>query len=115
MDTKVPPLTTVVNIKLGDDFDVYVGRACYGFWDSPFRNPFVIGKHGTRDEVIEKFRVYFLARVKNDREFREQAEELRGKRLGCWCAPGRCHADVIADWLNVEHVGRNENRQTYPL
>ena len=22
--------------------------------------------------------------------------ELRGKRLGCWCAPQACHGDVLA-------------------
>ncbi|MER6590740.1 DUF4326 domain-containing protein [Micromonospora purpureochromogenes] len=23
--------------------------------------------------------------------------DLRGRRLGCWCAPERCHAEVIAE------------------
>ena len=34
------------------DGDVYIGRG------SPFGNPFIIGKHGTREEVIEMYRDY---------------------------------------------------------
>lgn len=65
---------------------VYVGRP------SVFGNPFVIGKDGTRDDVIDKFEAWLLdhpeliARVK---------KELKGKDLVCWCAPARCHADVL--------------------
>ena len=27
-------------------------------------------------------------------------QELVGKRLGCFCKPGRCHADILADLAN---------------
>jgi hypothetical protein len=28
--------------------------------------------------------------------------ELRGKALGCWCAPELCHADVLAKLLETD-------------
>ena len=45
-----------------DENNIYIGRAGVVFIDkvrfpkqaSPFANPFKVGKHGTRDEVIQK-------------------------------------------------------------
>lgn len=88
-------MTKVVNIKLDEACDVYIGRP------SPFGNPYVIGRDGTRDEVIAAFEKYFLFRVRNDPEFKAKVESLRGKTLGCYCKPLACHGDVIVRWLDV--------------
>ena len=57
-------------------------------------NPFVIGKDGSRQQVIEKYRAYlWLSPLIND------LHELFGKDLECWCAPLPCHGDVIAEVL----------------
>ncbi len=85
-------ITTVVNLKMGS-YDAYIGRG------SPFGNPFKIGKDGDRDEVIRKFRLYFKERLK-DSTFKSMILALRGKRLGCYCAPLACHGDVIVAYLN---------------
>jgi hypothetical protein len=66
---------------------VYVGRP------SRWGNPFVIGRHGTRDEVIAKYRAWVLAKP----GLMAALDELRGKNLVCWCAPERCHADVLLE------------------
>ncbi len=72
---------------------IYIGRG------SPWGNPFVIGKDGTRAEVIAKYRTYLeadealLARVKN---------ELKGKDLLCFCKPAGCHGDIILLIANPE-------------
>ncbi len=54
-------ITVVVNIKKTKEYDVYIGRRMYGHWDSDgyFGNPFIIGKDGTREEVIKKYKIYF--------------------------------------------------------
>ena len=44
-------MCTVVN-KYKEYYDIYIGRG------SPYGNPFVIGKDVTREEVIEKFRLF---------------------------------------------------------
>lgn len=93
-------LATVVNIrKFPRDYDVYVGRAGLGF-DGTFGNPFRVGYDGSRTEVVDKFRKYFQKRMLGDIEYSKKIFALRGLRLGCWCAPKPCHADIIADWLN---------------
>jgi Domain of unknown function (DUF4326) len=94
--------TTVVNLKgHRDDADfadvAYVGRAMHrGGWHlaaSPLANPFRLGADGDRDEIVAMYRGYLLGRP----DLLVLLPELRGRRLGCWCAPLSCHADVIAE------------------
>ena len=66
-------------------FDVYIGRG------SKWGNPFVIGRDGTRKEVIQKYRVWIMAQP----ELIAALPELKGKVLGCWCCPQECHGDVL--------------------
>jgi hypothetical protein len=75
-----------------DYYNVYIGRP------SKWGNPFEIGKDGTRDEVIEKFKVY--ANLTFTKE--EIILELKGKILGCWCSPQNCHGSVLAEIANKE-------------
>lgn len=71
-----------------EPYDVYIGRP------SKWGNPFVIGKDGTRAEVIKKYRIYAEKFSPAD------LEELRGKILGCYCAPLPCHGDVLMDMVD---------------
>ncbi len=66
---------------------VYIGRG------SKWGNPFIIGRDGTRIDVIEKYRKWI---VEGDgRHLIDDLHELSGKRLACWCAPLQCHGDVL--------------------
>lgn len=72
---------------------VYIGRP------SPWGNPFIIGKDGTREEVIEKYREYLISNT----ELVERAKrELRGKNLVCFCAPNACHGEILLRLVNEE-------------
>lgn len=83
-------MTTVVNLRK-EKYDVYIGRG------SPFGNPFVIPKDGNRDEVIEKFKVYFY----KSHDLQDLAlKECKGKVLGCYCKPQKCHGDIIAEFCD---------------
>jgi len=73
-------------------FDVFIGRP------SKWGNPFEIGKHGTRAWVIRRYEEW----IKTQPELMAALPELRGKVLGCWCAPKPCHGDVLARLANVE-------------
>ncbi|PBC80440.1 MULTISPECIES: DUF4326 domain-containing protein [unclassified Streptomyces] len=94
--------TTVVNLKgHRDDPEyadvVYVGRAMHrGGWHlpaSPLASPFRPGRDGSRAEVLAKYRAYLLERP----DLLALLPALRGRRLGCWCVPEPCHAQVIAE------------------
>ena len=73
-----------------DKYDVYIGRP------SKWSNPFVIGKDGDRDSVIQKYRDWLMTRP----ELLSALPELRGKVLGCWCAPRACHGDILSKLAN---------------
>lgn len=94
-------MTTVVNIKSGESYDVYIGRAGHGE-DGYFGNPFRLTTDASRASVLEQYRIWFLQRVATDREFRRRVLELRGKTLGCFCKPRACHGDVIAAWVDAQ-------------
>lgn len=95
-------MATVVHLKRKNgeivcDCDVYIGRACnMGGWRLPqskWHNPFSVKQYG--DQAIPLFEEYIRASpLLND------IEELRGKTLGCWCAPNPCHGDILVKILN---------------
>jgi hypothetical protein len=70
---------------------VYVGRP------TPFGNPYVIGKDGTRAEVIAKHREYVLANAQLTALIKK---DLKGKDLVCFCKPAACHADTLLEIAN---------------
>lgn len=72
-----------------EPYTVYAGRP------GPWGNPFVIGKDGTRDEVIAKFRSYLRQNLDLVRQFREVPSDAV---LGCWCDYHEaCHCDVLIE------------------
>jgi len=73
-----------------EKYDVYIGRP------SKWGNPYIIGKDGTREEVLEKYNNYIRGQPKLLRDTRL----LRGLVLGCWCAPDRCHGDILLELAN---------------
>ena len=54
-------------------------------------NLFVIGRDGTRDEVIAKHKAWLADNFSDE----DLAKELRGWHLACWCAPLPCHCDEL--------------------
>lgn len=78
------------------NFDVYVGRP------TKWGNPFVIGPDGSRAGVVAKYRGWIVRQP----DLLRALPELRGKVLGCHCAPQACHADILAELANKGHEGQ---------
>lgn len=68
---------------------IYVGRP------TKFGNPYLIGRDGSRAEVIQKYTDIAIDLLAGN-----ELEELRGKDLVCWCAPLPCHADILLKLAN---------------
>jgi hypothetical protein len=83
--------TRVIHCKKST-YDVYVGRP------SKWGNPFKIGPDGTRQEVIQKYRKWLVE--KRPDLVNAAKRELKGKVLGCWCAPNPCHGDILVKIAN---------------
>lgn len=79
----------------------YIGRG------SPLGNPFVIGKDGSREQVIAKYRVWLNEQImrKNPVVLDElnrlgnKAIDEKGLALQCFCYPKPCHGEVIKEKL----------------
>lgn len=76
-------------IYIGRNMDFYVKGAKSSKW----RNPFSVKKYG-RDGCLEKYEEY----IRNS-DLIHDIEELRGKELGCWCKPEKCHGDILVKIL----------------
>lgn len=110
----------IVNVrgKGPSDRFLYVGREMPGrFRASPFGNPFSAkaGKEtirvATAAEAVEQFRRWVRGELDLPRlEARRnrlldslpmlQAALDEGLPLGCWCAPGPCHAEVLLELVD---------------
>lgn len=82
-------MTTVVNLTK-EKHDIYIGRP------SKWGNPFVIGRDGTRKQVIQKYKNHLL----KSPYLLVSLGELKNKKLGCYCKPAACHGDVLAELTN---------------
>lgn len=78
-------LQRVVHCK-HDKYDIYIGR------NSKWGNPFIIGKDGNREEVVQKYFEWIITQ----KHLMNALPELSGKILGCFCAPLLCHGHILA-------------------
>jgi hypothetical protein len=88
--------TRVVNVAKTKNYDVYIGRG--GKWG----NPFIIGRDGTREEVIAKHAEWI--EHGEGRYLLDSIHELYGKTLGCHCAPKPCHGCTLARLAVKYHI-----------
>lgn len=65
---------------------IYCGRG------TPFGNLFIIGRDGTREEVIAKFEVWLRAILRRDPHYLDVLDE---HPLLCSCYPQPCHCDIL--------------------
>ena len=106
---------------------VYIGRKnqAYKLEQSPLANPFIIGKHGSREQVVESYRRWLWEQVKEGmagkpnaawhelKSLQDYAKRLIEKydeclTLTCWCKESElCHGDVIIrclEWMNKNNL-----------
>jgi hypothetical protein len=81
-------------------YDVYIGRPSK--WGNPFSSK-PSGVRGvvrmaSREESIAAYREW----IQSQPALLAEIHELKGKVLGCWCAPKACHGDVLAELANRE-------------
>jgi hypothetical protein len=91
----------IVNCRR-DKYDVYIGRARRNQdpAECPWGNPFPVEVHG-RDKCIEMYEEW----IRTQPQLLARLPELRGKRLGCFCAPNlRCHGEVLIKLLEELHT-----------
>lgn len=95
------------NVYIGRRGVVFIDKIRYPLQDSIWCNPFKIGKDGDRDEVICKYEKFIRNKLEKNPVLREELKKLKNKNLGCWCAPDKCHGDILLKLLNEESLKKN--------
>jgi hypothetical protein len=78
-----------------EPFDVYIGRP--SMWGNPYPVPKFYDREADPDRILARYE----AHVRSRPELMAALPELRGKVLGCWCAPKPCHGDVLLRMANA--------------
>lgn len=98
--------TTVVNVRKNgphkhlvpwldsEGLLTYVGHggARHSWPGSEFASPFVKEAKSDREAMVRHYEQW----LDEQPELLDKLGELKGRALGCWCAPQPCHADVLA-------------------
>ena len=90
--------TRVVN-KYKESYDVYIGRGSK--WGNHFTHisdkktkaEFIVD---TREQAIESYRDWVVKQP----QLLKDLHELKGKTLGCFCKPKRCHGDILVELVS---------------
>jgi len=82
----------IVNLRNCPDFgtrpgDVRVDRS------TKWGNPFKMGPGMPRDKACDEYEKWIIDQVAYGKL--DIAEIAHAQRLGCWCAPARCHAESL--------------------
>lgn len=86
-------VTKVVHCRK-ESYDVYIGRP--SDWGNPFSHlSGTLAKYQVPDRDSAVL-AYFHWVIEQPRLMKRIPRELKGKTLGCWCAPLRCHGEVLA-------------------
>lgn len=94
-------MARVVHCKK-EPYDVYIGRPSK--WGNPYShlpNTEIEFRVTTREEAIAMYGVW----LRQQPELMASLHELRGKTLGCWCAPKACHGDVLVQLVKEQFDG----------
>lgn len=93
-------MVCVLNKHHGDipSSAIYIGRG------SPWGNPFVIGKHGNRAEVIMQHAEWLF----EQHDLLARIPMLAGHDLVCFCNPLPCHGDLLLWLANMSEIERTK-------
>ena len=111
--SNIRPIFSNLKEWINEPNNFYIGRAGVVFIDgvrfpskqSIFANPFKINKKengdGSRDEVITKYKNWINQQIQHDPKIKSELLSLKGKTLGCWCKPEKCHGDVLLELIEL--------------
>ena len=90
----------IINLRTVEDIDkwleeednIYIGRSTEEIPSgSDWGNPYTLGTFKSRRKVVQLYEEH----VKSTKDLLNTVSGLKGKVLGCWCAPDQCHGEVL--------------------
>ena len=96
---KILPLIEIVNLRNCPDFgtregDIRVDRT------TKWGNPYKMEKESDREEVLRLYETWISNQI--IQRTLDTRELIGARRLGCWCSPKACHAEILRDIIEAE-------------
>jgi len=85
------------NVYIERGWVVFFNKQRFPLFSSNFTNPYKIGRDGTREELIDKYRNYITQKLENNKSLQDELIMMKNKNLGCWCYPEMCHGNILSD------------------
>lgn len=128
--TEPTPVTTVANFQdvkahwdrtkrqWDDPKFVYIGRysPAHNLPGHLLANPFKIAADTpeARTKALEQYRAMLTERLADPIDgpkYRAALDSLRGKTCVCWCAPKKCHGDILREFLGETVEAHHEHAE----
>lgn len=96
------------HVYIGRNMSFYVEGATESIWKNPYpvskvAIPNKIYKHKKPQYTLDESLRLFKQHILSSPHLLSKLHELKGKTLGCWCKPNKCHGDVLIE-LVTEHL-----------
>lgn len=97
-------ITSVVGIDYSlvvhckqETYEVYIGRGVCPLTgeEGKWGNPIILQSEWERVEVLGRYRRWLYEEIQASRISIQELAWLKGKVLGCWCAPRLCHGHIL--------------------
>ncbi len=95
------PVVNMYDLSVDKKDLVHIGRPSK--WGNPFKMKIdrYIGEiSGERQRVVEMYRLW----INTQPDLLKALSELKGKNLGCYCSPKKCHGDVLDEMANAKFI-----------
>ena len=97
-----------------DENNIYIGRRTKELQGSKWGNPYKIQKPGDRIIAVLLYKRYL-----QESGLLNCIDELKGKTLGCWCAPKLCHGVILhqqaGNTAMGEEVCQSDEKHAVPV
>ena len=88
-----------------NDNSLYIGRDMSffvpGTYGSKWQNPYTLKEYG--HQSLKLYEQY----IRDNKKLYNALDELKGKELGCWCHPNKCHGDVLIALYKEKKLKKN--------
>ena len=94
-------MITVKNKRTYKGGGIYIGRPTL------LGNPFIIGKDGSREEVIAKYKIWLTEQYASNPAMKKTIDKIvvmntcQDVTFICWCAPEACHGDELKAFIEA--------------
>lgn len=90
------------NVYIGRKGIIFINNQRFPKENSIWHNPYKLQSNSNekdREFVLQQYEIHLKNLLKQD-FYKIELQKLKGKNLGCWCKPNKCHGDILLKYIN---------------